>query len=146
MRAPVSDRPGGAHRPTVRETGFPSECPRATQRPACARCPPRLALCSAVLGVRAPTRTSGGPGRCRRTGCRGLSVSRLSAYGISPGRLGTGRRGGILSPTRAAWARLRARRRRESLRGWAEVLDRLRRENSTKLTLLVGATSGGWRN
>ena len=61
------------------------------------------------------------PGRRRRAGCRGLRVRRLSSNRIPPGRLGTTGRVGILSPTRTAGARLRARRwrgLRRSLRGW----------------------------
>ena len=43
-----------AHRIMMRETGCPSEGPRANPRPTCARRPPRSGWCSAVLGIRAP--------------------------------------------------------------------------------------------
>ena len=94
----------------------PSEGPRETPRPAWARRPPLSALCSVVLGFRAPTRASGTPDSLRWAECAGLRVSRLSANGIPPGRLGTWRRDRIFSPARAAGARLRARGRWGRLR------------------------------
>ena len=90
-------------------------------------------------------------------------MTRRSANGIPPERLGSRGRVGILLPTRTAWAHLRARGygpevgpMENDLDGaalctpsagkfaWgAEVLDRLRRENSTKLAQLRAASTGG---